>query len=365
MFVPICVLLSTLTVLTSASLNSTAASCTITKYSAAAILDAQNQCSEITLRGINVDPGETLDLTHLQKGAKVIFDGTITWQYEEWRGPLLRTSGTDVEITGTADHVLDGRGSKWWDGKGGNGGKNKPRFYYPNNMKNSKITNLNIKNTPVHAIVIKNCDGLVLENIRIDDSDGDTQGGHNTDGFDISGSNNVEIRSSTVYNQDDCLAVKSGTNYKFTNNFCSGGHGISIGSVADGVTVENVYMADSQVERSANGIRIKTVSGAVGKVSGITFENISLKDITNYGIILESDYLNGGPSGQPTGDCPITDLTIKNITGTVASGGSNVYVIVENASDWKCSGIDIKGGTKTKDCQGIPPGSDTIHLRLV
>ena len=35
--------------------------------------------------------------------------------------------------------------------------------------------------------------------------------GHNTDGFDIGSSSNVIIDGAKVYNQDDCVAVNSGT----------------------------------------------------------------------------------------------------------------------------------------------------------
>nr|AMD09886.1 endopolygalacturonase [Mesosa myops] len=336
--------------------NTSAASCTITKYNANDILNAQKECNEIIINGISVDAGKTLDLTHLKQGAKVIFQGTITWGYKEWTGPLLKISGTEVEITGAANHLLDGQGHLWWDGLGGNGGKAKPRFVNPSNLHNSKISNLNIKNSPVHVFVIKGCDGLTIDNVLIDDKDGDTGGGHNTDAFDISSSTNVVIKGSTVYNQDDCLAVKSGKGYVFTDNFCSGGHGISIGSVGN-TAVESVQMTNSHVENSANGIRIKTVYGAVGSVKDITFENISLKDITGYGIIIEGDYENGGPTGTPTDGCPITELTVKNITGTVKESAANVYVLVEGASDWHFSGIGVTGGKKAVKCQGIPPGA--------
>lgn len=40
---------------------------------------------------------------------------------------------------------------------------------------------------------------------------GDSAGGHNTDGFDIGSSTNVVITGANVYNQDDCVAVNSGT----------------------------------------------------------------------------------------------------------------------------------------------------------
>lgn len=48
--------------------------------------------------------------------------------------------------------------------------------------------------------------------MTIDDSDGDAgDRGHNTDGFDIGTSSNVNIDGAKVYNQDDCVAVNSGT----------------------------------------------------------------------------------------------------------------------------------------------------------
>jgi polygalacturonase len=47
--------------------------------------------------------------------------------------------------------------------------------------------------------------------MTIDDSAGDSEGGHNTDGFDIGSSSNVMITGANVYNQDDCVAINSGT----------------------------------------------------------------------------------------------------------------------------------------------------------
>lgn len=47
--------------------------------------------------------------------------------------------------------------------------------------------------------------------MTIDNSAGDDAGGHNTDGFDIGSSSSVTITGAKVYNQDDCVAVNSGT----------------------------------------------------------------------------------------------------------------------------------------------------------
>nr|AMD09881.1 endopolygalacturonase [Mesosa myops] len=333
-----------------------AASCTITKYSAADIKNAQNDCTEITINGIEVAAGETLDLTNLKQGAKVVFQGTITWAYKEWEGPLLSVAGTNVQISGASGHLLDGKGNLWWDGNGSNGGKKKPQFFRAAKLINSDIYNINIKNSPVHTFSISNCEGLVIQNINLDTSAGDSDGGHNTDAFDVGNSNNITIKHSTVYNQDDCLAVNSGTNIEFYDNYCSGGHGISIGSVGgrDNNVVKSVKIYDSQIVNSDNGVRIKTVYGATGSVSDITYQDITLSGIHKYGIVIEGDYENGSPTGTPTGGVPITDLTVKNVHGSVDSSGANVYILVENASGWHFSDISVTGGSKSVKCTGIP-----------
>jgi polygalacturonase len=55
--------------------------------------------------------------------------------------------------------------------------------------------------------------------------------GHNTDGFGLASSDNIILRDSKVWNQDDCVAITSGNNITVSNLYCYGGHGLSIGSV--------------------------------------------------------------------------------------------------------------------------------------
>jgi polygalacturonase len=138
---------------------------------------------------------------------------------------------------------------------GGNGGVTKPKFFAAHGLTSSSITNLHILNTPVQAVSINGCNGLTITNMIIDDSAGDTHGGHNTDGFDIGSSSNIVINGAKVYNQDDCVAVNSGTGITFSGGLCSGGHGLSIGSVGgrSDNTVENVSFTNSQVTKSDNG----------------------------------------------------------------------------------------------------------------
>lgn len=57
----------------------------------------------------------------------------------------------------------------------------------------------------------------------------------------------------------------------------------SVGTRSDN-TVSAVTFESSEVKASQNGIRIKTISGATGSVSGVTYKSILLSGITEYGI---------------------------------------------------------------------------------
>ncbi|KAI7528433.1 putative endopolygalacturonase, partial [Hortaea werneckii] len=312
-----------------ADVQKRADSCTFSGSNGASSASAsQGSCSTIVLSDIAVPSGETLKLNDLEDGTHVIFEGTTTFGYEEWDGPLIRIAGTDITVTGAEGNLIDGDGSRWWDGEGTNGGVDKPKFFYAHKLHgDSIIKGLNIKNTPVQAISVNDATGLTIQDVTIDNTDGDGNGGHNTDCYDVSESDSITIKGAVCKNQDDCLAINSGSNIAFTGGQCSGGHGISIGSVGgrDNNTVAGVNIEDSSVEDSTNGIRIKTISGEEGTVSGITYKDVTMSGITKYGIKFEQDYENGSPTGTPTDGVPITDVTLNGVTGSVTDDAERVY----------------------------------------
>lgn len=115
-------------------------------------------------------------------------------------------------MTGASRSVLDGQGALWWDGEGSNGGKTKPTFFYAHDMISSTITGISILNSPVQVFSIDGSEDLALNDITIDDSAGDANAlGHNTDAFDVGDSTGITISGANVKNQDDCLAINSGT----------------------------------------------------------------------------------------------------------------------------------------------------------
>lgn len=339
-----------------AARGSRSGSCTFTD--ASAVSKSKSSCATIVLDSIVVPSGTTLDLTGLNDNTEVIFSGETTFGYEEWSGPLISVSGSGIKVSGASGNSLNGDGSRWWDGEGSNGGKTKPKFFYAHDLTQSTISGLNILNTPVHCFSINGADTLTLSNITIDNSAGDDKGG-NTDAFDIGSSTSVTISGANVKNQDDCLAVNSGTNITFSGGTCSGGHGLSIGSVggrSDNI-VKTILIESSTISDSANGCRIKTVSGAIGSVSGVTYKDITLSGITNYGIIIEQDYKNGGPTGTPTDGVPITGLTMDGVKGTVESDATNIHILCASCSDWTWTDVSVTGGKTSSACKGFPSGA--------
>ncbi|KAF4630391.1 hypothetical protein G7Y89_g7739 [Cudoniella acicularis] len=334
------------------------ASCTFSGSSgAAAVSKSKASCATIVLSALAVPSGTTLDLTKLTSGTKVIFEGTTTFGYEEWSGPLVSVSGTDITVTGAKGSVLDGNGARWWDGKGSNGGKTKPKFFYAHSLKSSSIVDMTFKDSPVQLMSINSATSLTISGLTMNNANGASKG-HNTDAFDVGSSTGVTITGATIVNQDDCLAVNSGTDITFTGGSCSGGHGLSIGSVGgrSDNTIDTVNISSSTIKNSQNGVRIKTVYGATGTVKGVTYKDITLSGITKYGIVIEQDYENGSPTGTPTTGVPITDLTIENVKGTVSSSGTNIYILCGKGacSSWTWSGNSVTGGKTSSGCKNVP-----------
>nr|Q5B508.2 RecName: Full=Endopolygalacturonase B; AltName: Full=Pectinase B; AltName: Full=Polygalacturonase B; Flags: Precursor [Aspergillus nidulans FGSC A4]ABF50868.1 endo-polygalacturonase [Aspergillus nidulans] len=332
-------------------------SCTFTSASAAK--SGASKCSTVTLKSIQVPAGETLDLTGLKSGATVIFEGETTFGYKEWKGPLISMSGDKITVKQASGAKINCDGARWWDTKGSNGGKTKPKFFSAHKLNNSKIQGLKIYNTPVQGFSIQS-DHLTISDVTIDNSAG-TSKGHNTDAFDIGSSTYITIDGATVYNQDDCIAINSGEHITFTNGYCSGGHGLSIGSVGgrSDNTVKSVTISNSKVVDSQNGVRIKTVYKATGSVTDVTFQDIELSGITKYGLIVEQDYENGSPTGTPTNGVEVEDITFKKITGSVDSSATRVNILCGSGSckDWTWSGVDITGGKKSSKCKNVPSGA--------
>lgn len=91
-----------------------ATSCTFTgSAGAASASKSATACATLVLSNIAVPSGTTFDLSGLADDTHVIFEGTTTWGYSEWAGPLLNIGGSGITVTGASGSILDGGGARW------------------------------------------------------------------------------------------------------------------------------------------------------------------------------------------------------------------------------------------------------------
>lgn len=344
---------------TAATPTAPATTCTVTDP--AGVADAVASCTNILLDGLAMPASQTLDLTGLQPSASVVFAGTTTFGYtpDDDFDPVV-ISGDYLTISGAPGAVIDGNGPAYWDGIGSNGGSSKPdHFIVIANTTYSTVRDLTVVNWPTHLFYATANQHLAFHDLLLNNSFGDAPNNasnglaaaHNSDGFDIGASDYVTLRDIAVYNQDDCVAVTSGTQVSVANLYCSGGHGLSIGSIGGKTnnTVDGVTFADSVVVNSSNGVRIKTNSNTTGSVANITYRNITMANISDYGLDVQQDYLNGGPTGSPTNGVNITNILFEDVTGTVQSDAYNYYILCGSGScaNFTFTNVAITGGNES------------------
>ncbi|KAH8885812.1 hypothetical protein GQ53DRAFT_876604 [Thozetella sp. PMI_491] len=356
--------LTTASVVTSTSASSTAnavPACHCTAWSQ--IAAAQSSCSDITLDNIAVPKSSSLPLTKLKVGATVTFVGNTSFEYTPSSGyKMVQISGNNVVIKGAPGSFFDGGGPHYWDGLG-NGGTPKPGNFMKVVLTNhSLMTDIYVLNTPTHAIDVDGCYDSVFQRITVNNSLGDApnaiSGGksaaHNTDGFNVGNVGNLLMQDCSVWGQDDCVALSVSNNVTIRNFYCSGTHGLSIagGGSGPGQNVTNILLTNSTVTNSTYGLRIKTDYNATGSVVNVTYSNIYVSNIKTQGIDIEQDYLNGGPNGLPTNGVAVANINFSNITGWVAPGAADYYILcgVGSCKNFTYNGVDITGGTVDSSC---------------
>ncbi|GMF34810.1 unnamed protein product [Phytophthora lilii] len=302
------------------------------------------ECTTIIVDSLRVPAGVTLNLTKLQDNTTVSFQGTSTF------GPMLQ--GTNLTVTGPG--TLDGQGAWYWP-QGQN--VTKPVFFKVYKVINSTLSGFNLLHMPYRTFSIGDSNYTTISGLTLNSSAGDGVA-KNTDGFDLSRNDHMTITKNRIFNQDDCLAMQSSTNTVFSDNYCCGSHGISIGSLGgpkqnSSTTVDGLTVTGNTIVNSTNGIRIKTIIGLKGLVTNAVYTNNKLSNVT-HAIVMHSDYnkTKGGYAGTPTSLVEITNIKIDGLKGTA----ENLYDIVANldvVSDWTFTNIDVAVSSKG-NCTGEP-----------
>ncbi|CUA67313.1 polygalacturonase [Rhizoctonia solani] len=310
---------------------------------------AAQKCTTININAFTVPAGKTFEIAALDK-TTVNLNGDVKFGVANWAGPLFSITGNELLFNGNG-HTFDGQGASYWDGQGGNGGVTKPHPMMKIKMSGT-YANVKVLNSPAHVYSISNPAKLVMSNLTIDNSAGDKPNsqsggqaaGHNTDGFDVS-TTDLTIEDSTIYNQDDCIAINKGSGIIFQRNTCTGGHGISIGSVSTGATVENIQILNNKVVNNDQALRIKTKADATNAaVTNVTFSGNTATGIKKFGVIVDQGYPT--TLGTPGNNVAMSAITFG--TNNIAVTSSAERVVVNCGSKctgtWDWSGLKVTGG---------------------
>ncbi|KAL8277851.1 hypothetical protein RQP46_009670 [Phenoliferia psychrophenolica] len=354
--------------------------CTGTISSLDDVTDAV-KCTTVNIEAFTVPVGETFALD-LLSGTTVNVLGEVTFATgKDWAGPLASVTGTDITFNGNS-YKWNGNGAYWWDGEGSNGGRTKPRPMFKVKISGSM--------SDVYLLAIANPAALTISGATVDVADGNSDdGGHNTDGFDVSSSTDLTITGAYVNNQDDvglsrclntdwmssradpladfvqCIAINDATNLVFENSKCNGGHGISIGSIKTGKNVDGVKITGNTVTASANGLRIKTYVGATdASVSNVVYSGNTITGCTSYGVVIEQDYTNSGATGTASNTVSIDGVSFTGDLTTVAVTSKAKQVLCGSTActgTWDWSKLSTTGGSagsiSNADITGYTVGS--------
>ncbi|CAE6444666.1 unnamed protein product [Rhizoctonia solani] len=327
---------------------------------------AAQKCTTININAFTVPAGKSFDISAVD-GATINMLGDVKFGVANWAGPLFSVTGNnlickysihfDVEIriymalVNGNNHTFDGQGASYWDGLGGNGGVTKPHPMMKIKMSGS-YSNVNVLNSPAHVYSISNPAKLAMSKLLINNSAGDKPNsksggkaaGHNTDGFDVS-TNDLTIEDSTILNQDDCIAINKGSDIIFQRNTCSGGHGISIGSVSTGAKVTGIQVLHNKVLNSDQALRIKTKADATdASVTTVTYTGNTASGIRRFGVIVDQSY--PATLGEAGNNVVISGITFG--TNDIAVNSDAQRVVVDCGAKctgtWDWSGLKVTGG---------------------
>ena len=268
---------------------------------------------------------------------------------------------SNVSLTGGG--TIDGDGHEWWETVWANNDTYRPHLTGWRSMEHLRIGGgLELRNSPNHHIWVEDSVQVRIGGVAGEltifapaapESSHSRKSSPNTDGINIAGGFDTLIESVRIHNNDDCISVVAsggwppgskatlgnGGNVIVKNITCEFSHGLSIGSVTEGV-VRNVTFEGCAMHHSDNGVRVKTHANGTGLISDIVFRDIIMKDVI-YPLFVTGNYGSGAPTNERA--VLIENVTLQNIRGSGYHGGYFHCTEVQRSP----------GGTTIPQCTGI------------
>jgi polygalacturonase len=208
-------------------------------------------------------------------------------KHQDTYAPLIAGQNlNNISIVGRG--TIDGRGSRWWRAKEeGALAHPRPRLISFSGCTNILIEGITAINSPSWTINPVHCQNVNIHGITIINP----ADSPNTDGINPDSCRLVRISDCYVSVGDDCITIKSGTEYEhpdryapcrditITNCTLERGHGgVVIGSEMSG-GVKNVVISNCVFIGTDRGIRIKSRRGRGGEIEDIRVSNLIMDGV--------------------------------------------------------------------------------------
>lgn len=246
--------------------------------------------------------------------------------------PLLNASGAhDIGLTGSG--TIDGQGQDWWTAFAADSTVERPQLMVWNNSSRVLISGVRLQNPPEEHIWVKSDTDVTITGITISTLAVSGQSPpKNTDGIDITATG-AFLCGNAIAAGDDNIAL-NGKNIYIGHSKLGVGHGCSIGSITkNGVSKLVVEYLD--FDGTTSGIRMKSGRDRGGLVQGLTYSNITMKNVQNP-VYITSFYpdLPKDPTADAVQAVTATtpywkDITIKDLTATGSTNGGILWGLPE------------------------------------
>lgn len=217
------------------------------------------------------------------EGATVLAMPMKHWNSAGWSVGAFLTGTNLHNLTIQGTGTIDGNGADWW-AVTHDDLHYRPGILSLGGSRGLVIQDVLFRNSPNHNIMLHESARVRVRRIRVEAP----HHSPNTDGINFGGGYDQSIVDSHISNGDDCVSIVCadatvpapvgagtgqipfGGNVIVRNLTCSGGHGVSIGSIRHGF-VSNVSVSDVHFIGSDNGARIKTYPNHSGLITGISY----------------------------------------------------------------------------------------------
>ncbi|KAL4904334.1 hypothetical protein BDW74DRAFT_168382 [Aspergillus multicolor] len=312
------------------------------------ILQAIDQCNNgghvAFDKNVTYTIGKAMDLTFLEHididiQGKINFTNDLTyWQDHSFKyafqnsSSFIQIGGTDVNIYGGGE--INGNGQLWWDTKIDDPTLLRPILLTFLGLHGGSVSSITLRNPPNWFQLVANSSDVVFDGLLLNASSISGNPSANS-GRDTYRSDNIVIQNSRVFNSDDCVSFKpNSTNILVQNLYCSGSHGISVGSLGQYLgevdIVENVLVYNITMENATDGARIKIWPGAIGNatdagggagyVRNVTYDGMHNAN-NDWAIELTQCYyaLNQTACDEHPASLIIEDILFKSFDGTTST----------------------------------------------